>query len=101
MLVGRPERGVVTRLGDGVGDHVGVEGPRPRVSLPGFDDHPHADAFDLGDRERLDFAAEDLHVDITRTQHVGLDLLAGACVTRDAPCQLEEVDVSHRRYHRP
>ena len=96
-LVGRAERGVVARLLDGLGDDVGIERARPRVALAAVDDDAHADALDLGDRERLDLAAEHLHVDVARAQHVGLDLLTGPGVAGHAPGDAQEVDVSHRR----
>ena len=99
-LVRRTERGVVTRLGDGLGDDLGIERTGPRVALAGIDDDAHTDTFDLGDGQRLDLAAEDLHVDVARTQCVRLELLTCTRVAGDAARQTEQIDVSHPRYRR-
>ncbi len=95
-LVGRAETGVVARVDDRLRDHVGVERACPRVALTVIGDHSHADAFDLGDGQRLDLTVEHLHVDVARPHRVRLDLLAGAGGARDGAGHCREVDVTHR-----
>ena len=101
VLVRRPERGVVARVGKRVGDDVTVERPGPRVTLAVIDDHSHTDALDLRRREGFDLTLECVHVDVARAHDIRLDLFTRVRSTRDGAGEREEVDVSHPRFRRP
>jgi len=93
VVVGGAEAGVVSGLGQGLGQSVVVEGTGVGESLAVVDDHPYPHAGGGCRRERLDFAVEHFDLGVVGPPDVGLHLLAGSGVLDDPRSQRQQVAV--------